>query len=78
MAYQIIKHRIVKPVKYAVHFECSCGCEFWADQSSVTEYCICGRLDVSKFLHYETRCPEYTSIAYSVEAAVPKDEVFEE
>lgn len=46
MAYQIIKHRIVKPIEYAVHFECSCGCEFWADQNSVTEYCMRGGLDV--------------------------------
>jgi hypothetical protein len=78
MAYQIIKHRIVKPVEYAVHFKCSCGCEFWADQNSVKEYRIRGGLSISKLVHYETRCPECIGIAYSAEVAVPKSDVFTE
>lgn len=76
MAYQIIQHRVVKPREYAIRFKCSCGCEFWADQNSVKEYRIRGGLNISKLLHYETRCPECTGVAYSTEAPVPKSDVF--
>lgn len=78
MAYQIIQHRVMKPREYAVHFKCSCGCEFWADQDSVHVYRTREGLKPPNFHHYETRCPECTGIAYSTEAAVPKSDVFTE
>ncbi len=76
MAYQIIKHRIMEPTAFAVHFTCSCGCEFWADQNSVKKYCTRKELNLPEFLYYETKCPECDDIVYSVEADVPKYEVF--
>ena len=75
MSYQIIQHRVMKPREYAVHFKCSCGCEFWADQDSVYEYRVRGGLNIAK---YETRCPECTGVVYSTEAAAPKSDVFTE
>lgn len=78
MAYQIIQHRVVKPVEYAVHFKCRCGCEFWADQNSFSRHIACELSSSFGELYYETKCPECTDVVYSTEAAVPKSDVFTE
>lgn len=71
MAYKIIKRKVVKPKEFAVHFCCSCGCEFWADQNSLDMVLYCGNID-----HYETICPDCVHVTTSHEYAIPRDKVF--
>lgn len=75
MAYQIVRHRIIRPREYAVYFKCGCGCEFWADESSFNEYCIRG-VNVIGNPYYKAKCPECDSRVYSVEPPVPKRGAF--
>lgn len=39
MAIKIIQHK-KKSVRFALHFKCCCGCEFWADDKEAFDYCM--------------------------------------
>lgn len=76
MAFKIIQHR-KKPVRFALHFKCCCGCEFWADDKEAFDYCM-GNDIVSQHLCWNAYCPECKRLVQSGENPVPREEVFDD
>lgn len=71
---KITKHN-VESKKIAVKFVCDCGCEFWADNSSLLN----GKEKrVSHYTLYHAICPECQKEVCSINTPVDRDLVFKE
>ena len=74
--YYRIQHK-KKSVRFALHFKCCCGCEFWADDKEVFDYCM-GNDIVSQHLCWNAYCPECKRLVQSGESPVPREKIFDD
>lgn len=68
-----VVRRFTESKKFAVKFECFCGCEFWADQDSILNE---KTKNVSHYTMRQAVCPDCGKEVCSIKMPIDRELVF--